>query len=108
MARQQGSVVTLRNPSTSDTFDIDLNFRDVYPHDANVVPDMTYLRSLCEPTILHNLEQRSIGQKPYTYMGPILISVNPFEWYPFPDTKQYIGKPLNSDNPHPYAIAGKF
>jgi hypothetical protein len=106
LVKQQGSVVTLYDPATAEVADIDLNFRDVYPFDPNVVPDMTYLRTLCEPTILHNLNARSLQQKPYTYMGPILISVNPFEWYPFPDTKLYIGKSMSSDNPHPYAIAG--
>lgn len=103
---QNGSTVTLRDPKSATTFDIDLNFRDVYPHDPNVVPDMTYLRSLCEPTILQNLQARSMDQKPYTYMGPILIAVNPFEWYEFPDPKLFIGKSMSSDNPHPYAIAG--
>ena len=68
---------------------------------------MTSLRYLHEPAILYNLKQRLLNKCPYTYMGSILITVNPFFWLPEPAINEYVGKSMNPEKPHPFAIAGE-
>jgi myosin heavy subunit len=104
--RQENSSILLKNPQTNQIFTFDSSFKEIFPHDPNVTSDMITLRGLSEPSILNNLKERSISKHPYTYMGTILISVNPFEWYDFPEVDQFKGKFLNPSTPHPYAIAG--
>jgi myosin heavy subunit len=100
-------VALLKNLTTNEVKRFDLSFVDIHCHDTNIVTDMTSLHSLSEPTILYNLQQRSLNKSPYTYMGTVLISCNPFEWYSFPNTTEYSGKVLDPSKPHPYAIAGR-
>ena len=104
--QQDKNLALLKNLTTGAVTRFDLSFVDVHCHDTNIVSDMTSLHSLSEPTILYNLEQRSLSRMPYTYMGTVLISCNPFEWYAFPDMSEYAGKTLEPTKPHPYAIAG--
>lgn len=106
--QQDKSVALLKNLTTNDVKRYDLSFIDVHCHDTNVVTDMTSLHNLSEPTILYNLQQRSSNKFPYTYMGTVLISCNPFEWYPFPNNAEYYGKVLDPTKPHPFAIAGGY
>jgi myosin heavy subunit len=106
--RQEGSSILLKNLQTNQIFTFDSSFKEIFPHDPNVTSDMITLRGLSEPSILNNLKERSLSKHPYTYMGTILISVNPFEWYDFPDITQFKGTFLNPSTPHPYAIAGNF
>jgi len=64
--------------------------------------DMTAMRYVNEPQILENLRVRSLGDKPYTFLGPVLVAVNPL-------------KPLKAELEagdrkcmtlaHPYAVA---
>lgn len=42
--------------------------------------DMVNLHTLTPETILRNLHVRFDRTKPYTYVGRIVISTNPFEW----------------------------
>jgi hypothetical protein len=107
MLRQEKNVILLKNLKTNKVFSLDSAFKEVFPHDPNETSDMITLRALSEPSILHNLRERSLSKKPYTYMGTILISVNPFAWYDSPETSQFKGRFLDPSNPHPYAIAGK-
>jgi hypothetical protein len=85
---------------------IDTNFQETHRHNGNVVPDMTSLHHLNEPAILYNLAQRTAKRLPYTYMGSVLIAVNPLEPIDMPELSQYIDTPINPEKPHPYAIAG--
>jgi hypothetical protein len=99
---QDDDTITIKNENA----ELKVGVSEVLPVNADVVSDMTSLRYLHEPGILSNLGQRLMNKSPYTYMGSILISVNPFEWLAGPQSKEFVGKGMNPDNPHPYAIAG--
>lgn len=103
---EDGSVLSLQNTKTREIFAVDSAFRDVYPCNAQVVSDMTSLRHHSEPGILYNIKQRWLDKHPYTFMGSVLIAVNPCEWYDHADINSYVGKPINADISHPFAIAG--
>ena len=49
---------------------------------AQGVENMVKLNNLNEPTILHNLRCRYQRMEIYTYVGTILIAVNPFKALP--------------------------
>jgi myosin heavy subunit len=82
-------------------------FADVFPQNPKVVADMTALFHIHEPGILHNLRERAKieDQKPYNFMGTILICVNPLRKVTDPPMDTFVNKPLDPENPHPYAIA---
>ena len=105
---EDGSVISLQNNKTREIFAVDSAFRDIHPCNTQVVSDMTSLRHHSEPGILHNVKHRWLDKSPYTFMGSVLIAVNPCEWYDHADINQYVGRPLNPDIAHPFAIAGKF
>lgn len=102
IVQQEDDILTIKNVNE----ELQVGISDVLPFNNDTVSDMTSLRYLHEPGILYNLQNRLLNKFPYTYMGSILISVNPFEWLPGPDMKDFIGKSTNPDKPHPYAIAG--
>lgn len=105
---QVNSQMTLQNVATGANISYDTAFGEVFQANDGIYPDMTYLRHLHEAAILHNLRERLLARQPYTYMGSVLISVNPFEWLPTPDPASFAGKLMESDKPHPYAIAGLY
>ncbi|GBG24948.1 Myosin-2 [Hondaea fermentalgiana] len=49
----------------------------VFAVNRGVEEDMTALHHIHEPAILENLRLRALEDAPYTFMGPILVSVNP-------------------------------
>mmetsp|Transcript_116 Transcript_116/g.209 ORF Transcript_116/g.209 Transcript_116/m.209 type:complete len:1351 (+) Transcript_116:80-4132(+) len=103
---QDSALIVLQDmEDNGNIFTVDMSFKDVYPCNDSVVADMTSLRYLHEPAILDNLRQRSKVKCPYTYMGTILVSVNPFEWYDEPSRSRFVDQPMNPDDPHPFAIA---
>ena len=65
--------------------------------------DMTSMRYINEPQILKNLETRSLIKKPYTLMGPVLISVNPLVDVDDPNIQA--GNPKVLREVHPFAVA---
>mmetsp|Transcript_32273 Transcript_32273/g.51489 ORF Transcript_32273/g.51489 Transcript_32273/m.51489 type:complete len:1436 (+) Transcript_32273:626-4933(+) len=66
--------------------------------------DLTSLRYINEPSILHVLEGRSYSDCPYTYLGGILVSVNPLlETEKRNET--VAGDTQNTSSPHPYTLA---
>ena len=83
------------------------------PHPGDDVPDHCQLMFLSQPTLLENTRQRYFADKIYTYVGDILVAVNPFRWieglYGVEIMKQCKGKKLwNADRgPHVYAISEK-
>jgi myosin heavy subunit len=105
---QDNSMMTLQNVTTGARFSYDTAFGEVFQANDGVYPDMTYLRHLHEAAILHNLRERLLAREPYTFMGSVLISVNPFEWLENPNPAIFAGKSMDSDKPHPFAIAGNF
>ena len=92
-----------------DILMINLAYLDVYSFndDQHLVPDMITLKYLNEPTIIHNIKQRYLSKLPYTYMGSILITANPFEWSEKYFPNDFLGKSFDPNKPHPYAIAGE-
>ncbi|KAL6056207.1 Unconventional myosin-XIX [Balamuthia mandrillaris] len=70
--------------------------------------DLTCLSYMHEPAILHNLSIRYGVQQIYTFSGPILIAVNPYQKLPIYNKQMmslYCGQPLGKLSPHVYAIA---
>ncbi|CAM9355556.1 unnamed protein product [Discosporangium mesarthrocarpum] len=107
VVKQESTVVTVKNRSTGEVLDIDLGFAEIYPQNPKVVSDMTALHHIHEAGILYNLGKRAEikDQRPYTFMGTILIAVNPLRATKSPEMSVYMDRPLNPDSPHPYAIA---
>ncbi|TRY64413.1 hypothetical protein DNTS_017109, partial [Danionella cerebrum] len=70
--------------------------------------DMTQMEVLTEPTVLRNLKTRFDQELIYTYIGSILVSVNPYQLYNIFGTDmvlQYEGHGMADNPPHLFAIA---
>ncbi|CAM9430839.1 unnamed protein product, partial [Hapterophycus canaliculatus] len=80
---------------------------ETFPTNPKVVSDMTSLHHIHEAGILYNLAERSKlrNQRPYTFMGTILIAVNPLRRLPDPEMGDFMDHSLDPEAPHPYAIA---
>eukprot|EP00903_Cladosiphon_okamuranus_P015046 g13919.t2 len=83
------------------------DLEEMLPKNPNVVADMTALHHIHEPGILHNLKERSRPwrQTPYTWMGTILLAVNPLKAVPEPPLEDFMDRTLDPERPHPFAIA---
>ncbi len=71
-------------------------------------PDLCNLPDLNEKTLLCNLKSRFRNGNIYTYVGSILIAVNPFKFYPIYNpkyVKMYQNRRLGDLPPHIFAIA---
>lgn len=72
---------------------------------AGEIDDLTALRYLHEPSILHVLKERAYSDKPYTFLSGILVSVNPLKNVDgdvVPGIPCRTGQPVQ---PHPYTLA---
>ncbi|KAL4571155.1 hypothetical protein LXL04_017906 [Taraxacum kok-saghyz] len=73
------------------------------------VDNMTKLAYLNEPGVLDYIKKRYALNEIYTYIGSILIAVNPFTKLPHLHNvhmmEQYNGAPFGELNPHVFAIA---
>ncbi|KAI6220129.1 hypothetical protein M3Y99_01614800 [Aphelenchoides fujianensis] len=72
------------------------------------VEDMVLLRSLNDEAIVDNLKKRLAAKAIFTYIGPVLISVNPFKEMPYfteKEMEQYTGAAQYENPPHIYALA---
>ncbi|XP_034452723.1 unconventional myosin-XV [Hippoglossus hippoglossus] len=75
---------------------------------AEGMEDMTQLPELNETTVLMNLKKRYDQEHVYTYIGSILVSVNPYKLlnvYGTDMVLQYEGRGLGDNPPHLFAIA---
>ncbi|XP_051547718.1 unconventional myosin-IXAb-like isoform X2 [Myxocyprinus asiaticus] len=75
---------------------------------AGHVADLCALPDLNERTLLENLRGRFRQEKIYTYVGGILIVVNPFKFLPIYNpkyVKMYDNHQLGKLEPHIYAVA---
>ncbi|XP_075318584.1 unconventional myosin-XV [Odontesthes bonariensis] len=75
---------------------------------AEGMEDMTQLPELNETTVLMNLKKRFDQELIYTYIGSILVSVNPYKLlniYGTDTVLQYEGHGLSDNPPHLFAIA---
>ena len=71
-------------------------------------PDLCNLPDLNENTLMYNLKSRFDNGHIYTYVGSILIAVNPFRFYPIYNPKYvkiYQNKRLGDLPPHIFAVA---
>ncbi|CAM9932796.1 unnamed protein product [Scytosiphon promiscuus] len=105
--RQENTRLSVRRKSTGEELQIDLGFTETFPTNPKVVSDMTSLHHIHEAGILYDLAERSKlrNQRPYTFMGTILIAVNPLRRLPEPEMGDYMDHSLDPEAPHPYAIA---
>lgn len=83
--------------------------RFLYQPKDREYPDLCQLPDLNETTLLENLRNRFEAGHIYTYVGSILISVNPFKFYPIYNPKYvklYQNRRLGPNlPPHIFAVA---
>jgi len=81
----------------------------IHHHRNKDYPDLCDLPELNESTLLANLRSRFLAGNIYTYVGAILVAVNPFRYYPIYNPKYvklYQGRGRRNDlPPHIFAIA---
>uniref|UniRef100_A0A8C5F8Q8 non-specific serine/threonine protein kinase n=1 Tax=Gadus morhua TaxID=8049 RepID=A0A8C5F8Q8_GADMO len=76
--------------------------------DVEEVDDLATLEVLDENTVADNLQGRYAKDQIYTYVGDILIAVNPFhpmDIYTPEHTKKYLGAERKANPPHIFAVA---
>ncbi|KAL5004495.1 hypothetical protein ScPMuIL_017951 [Solemya velum] len=72
------------------------------------VDDMVLLQKIAEASIVENLKKRFMDDCIYTYIGPVLVSVNPFKQLSIFTAKEvelYQGAAQYENPPHVYALA---
>ncbi|XP_043909677.1 unconventional myosin-If [Protopterus annectens] len=71
------------------------------------VDDMVLLSKISEESIVENLKKRYMDDYIFTYIGPVLISVNPFKQMPYFTDREielYQGAAQYENPPHIYAL----
>lgn len=89
--------------SVRNCHELDFDLESKLPDD-----DLCRLPSLSEQTLLEHLEGRFSQGRIYTYVGEILIAVNPFRFFPMYNPKfinAHNNRNLGSLPPHIFAIA---
>ncbi|ENN83383.1 hypothetical protein YQE_00259, partial [Dendroctonus ponderosae] len=83
--------------------------RFLYQPKDREYPDLCQLSDLNEQTLLANLRERFVAGHIYTYVGSILIALNPFKFYPIYNPKYvklYQNRRLGPNlPPHIFAVA---
>nr|CAB3264157.1 unconventional myosin-If [Phallusia mammillata] len=72
------------------------------------VDDMVLLTKISESAIVENLKKRYMDDQIFTYIGPVLVSINPFKQMPYFTDKEvelYQGAAPYENPPHIYALA---
>jgi len=88
---------------------------EVFPYREDLMQgggqdDMIDLPELNEPSLLWALQERYERNEIYTYIGPMIISVNPFKQldiYDQKDVQEYLGPGHEESPPHVFAVANK-
>ncbi|GBG27932.1 Myosin-2 [Hondaea fermentalgiana] len=65
--------------------------------------DMSSLKYINEPSLLHNIEQRALANAPYSFLGTVLVTLNPIK--DVGDPGHLLGSAKALNKPHPYGIA---
>uniref|UniRef100_A0AC34G8L4 Myosin motor domain-containing protein n=1 Tax=Panagrolaimus sp. ES5 TaxID=591445 RepID=A0AC34G8L4_9BILA len=104
-----GPILVAVNPTeTSSTIDSFLAKFLTQPQDREYA-DLCMLPELTEQTLLDNLRDRFNSGHIYTYIGPILVAVNPFNFFPIYNPKYARlysqSRRLGALPPHIFAIA---
>uniref|UniRef100_A0A671XC44 non-specific serine/threonine protein kinase n=1 Tax=Sparus aurata TaxID=8175 RepID=A0A671XC44_SPAAU len=73
--------------------------------DADEVEDLATLEVLDENTVTEQLQSRYGRDQIYTYVGDILIAVNPFHKMEIYTPQMYIGAKRTANPPHIFAVA---
>ncbi|XP_051958632.1 unconventional myosin-XV-like [Xyrauchen texanus] len=76
--------------------------------EVDEVEDLAQLEEVCESSVLLNLRKRFHRDSIYTYIGNMLLSINPFKplsIYTEELRQQYQGKDKHHNPPHIYAMA---
>ncbi|XP_063309213.1 myosin-IIIa [Pelobates fuscus] len=84
------------------------NFRESMTPNQNDVDDLATLEVLDENTVTDQLQKRYNRDQIYTYVGDILIAVNPFrdlDLYSSQYSHLYIGAKRTDSSPHIFAVA---
>lgn len=74
----------------------------------STVDDMVLLTKITEAAITDNLKKRLLEDNIYTYIGPVLVAVNPFKNLPYfgdKEVEMYQGAAHYEVPPHIYALA---
>ncbi|XP_063693837.1 unconventional myosin-X-like isoform X2 [Bolinopsis microptera] len=83
----------------------------MHPSSLTGTPDMASLSDLHEGSLLHNLKVRYFSNEIYTYIGSILVAVNPYKpisgLYSNENLDKYSKLFIGEDKPHIYAIANE-
>ncbi|KAM9985090.1 hypothetical protein ACTFIY_009513 [Dictyostelium cf. discoideum] len=96
---------------TEDDREVKVPLSKVFQKNPDIlegVDDLSFLSHLHEPAILHNLHHRYNLNQIYTYIGKILIAINPYTSLPLYGKEMisaYYGKQLGTLAPHVYAVA---
>ncbi|KAI9517498.1 Unconventional myosin-If [Dissostichus eleginoides] len=72
------------------------------------VDDMVLLSKITEDAIVDNLKKRYMDDYIFTYIGPVLISINPFKQMPYftdREVELYQGAAQYENPPHIYALS---
>jgi len=75
---------------------------------ASGLDDMVLLTKINDSDIVSNLKKRYMDDQIFTYIGPVLVSVNPFKPMPYFTDKEvdmYQGAASYENPPHIYALA---
>ena len=73
-------ILTVKTPA-GESFKVPLSTASyVTSNDDQGVDDILKLARFSEMSLIHNLRLRYYQDKIYTFVGPILISINPYKW----------------------------
>ncbi|KAI6652209.1 Unconventional myosin-Ie-like isoform X2 [Oopsacas minuta] len=78
------------------------------PKGSSGVEDMVLLTKITETSIVDNLKKRFLDDYIYTYIGPVLVAINPFKqmkYFTEKEIEQYQFAAIYENPPHIYALA---